>query len=342
MPKTKIVIAESSYYMRNTIKSMLFQMGCDVVGEVKTGHDAIDLCRKLNPNLIIMNAKLPELNGFDAYEALREKNLANKVLFIIDDEVKEEDVLSRGITSFLKIPFSYSIFQSTVENMLADKDLAEKNFDNIQINPRKKEEIPKENLIVSNTSRQFDVNIIIPSSSRTNNLETNNIDPFLSIPSFLKSQKSQQEKENNSEGFNEKQKTSIKQKTSDSLSDFDFGINFLKKIKEPEPESKPTELDEPYCEKEFYCEIKPEEEDGVDIGVADESIKEAIFDESEREIILEEIISTENDLAIEEEIEFILDEHYLEEEETETELSSEQTEDKEDEDTEDLDLEFLL
>ena len=67
MGKTRILIADDHSLMRMGLKAMLtIQPDIEVVGEAGNGRQAIDLVGKLQPDVVIMDLMMPEVNGADA------------------------------------------------------------------------------------------------------------------------------------------------------------------------------------------------------------------------------------------------------------------------------------
>ncbi len=64
---TRILIADDHKIMREGLKSLIAkQKGLEVVGEAENGRVAVQLARKLKPEIVIMDIGMPELNGMDA------------------------------------------------------------------------------------------------------------------------------------------------------------------------------------------------------------------------------------------------------------------------------------
>ena len=54
------------------IKYMLgYEEDLEVVGEASNGREAVDLCRRLKPDLVLMDVRMPEMNGVDATRAIK-------------------------------------------------------------------------------------------------------------------------------------------------------------------------------------------------------------------------------------------------------------------------------
>lgn len=66
MAVTRILIAEDNDLVAFTLEEQLKGLGYDVIGIARTGAEAIDLAARLGPDLIIMDIRMPEMEGTDA------------------------------------------------------------------------------------------------------------------------------------------------------------------------------------------------------------------------------------------------------------------------------------
>ena len=63
---TRVVIAEDEAIIRLDLKELLEEEGYDVVGETGRGDEAVELVRDLRPDLVILDIKMPGLDGLSA------------------------------------------------------------------------------------------------------------------------------------------------------------------------------------------------------------------------------------------------------------------------------------
>lgn len=78
--QTKVVIADDELIIRMDLKEMLSGLGYQVVGEAGDGRQAINLARELKPDLVIMDIKMPEMDGISAARILTEEKIAPVLL----------------------------------------------------------------------------------------------------------------------------------------------------------------------------------------------------------------------------------------------------------------------
>jgi AmiR/NasT family two-component response regulator len=113
MSKTRIIIADDESIIRMDLKEMLGGLGYLVVGEAGDGQSAVNLARELRPDLIIMDIKMPGLDGIGAARILTEEKLA-PVLFLTAFSQKEA-----GVVAYLVKPFRESELVPAIEIALA-------------------------------------------------------------------------------------------------------------------------------------------------------------------------------------------------------------------------------
>jgi DNA-binding NarL/FixJ family response regulator len=63
--------------------------GLDLIGEASSGPEAVRLCRRLHPNLVIMDVRLPDMDGLTATRAIRQALPDCQVLVFSMDEPAE-------------------------------------------------------------------------------------------------------------------------------------------------------------------------------------------------------------------------------------------------------------
>jgi DNA-binding NarL/FixJ family response regulator len=68
----RILVVDDHPLTRNALAMLLDQGGFDVVGQAGDGNEAIDLARRLQPNLVLLDLSMPELDGLSALPRLRE------------------------------------------------------------------------------------------------------------------------------------------------------------------------------------------------------------------------------------------------------------------------------
>ena len=77
----RIVIADDHAVVRRGVRALLEkQPGFEIVAEAANGMDALNLVRKLKPDLLVLDLTMPEMNGLELARVLREENQATDLL----------------------------------------------------------------------------------------------------------------------------------------------------------------------------------------------------------------------------------------------------------------------
>lgn len=102
----RVIIADDEPIIRIDIREMLEGAGYDVVGEASDGFDAIEMCRKHLPNMVIMDIKIPLLDGINASKIIIQNNLADGVILLsaYSDASIVEKAKNSGVIGYLVKP----------------------------------------------------------------------------------------------------------------------------------------------------------------------------------------------------------------------------------------------
>jgi AmiR/NasT family two-component response regulator len=113
---TRVVIAEDEAIIRLDLKETLEAEGYEVVGECGRGDEAIELVRRLEPDLAILDVKMP---GLDGIAAAREISAERKAAVLILTAFSQRELIERardaGALAYLIKPFQPSDLIPAVE-----------------------------------------------------------------------------------------------------------------------------------------------------------------------------------------------------------------------------------
>jgi response regulator NasT len=113
---TRVVIAEDEAIIRLDLKELLQEEGYDVVGETGRGDEAIELVRRLRPDLVILDIKMPGLDGLSAARQIAGERLS-AVLMVTAFSQRElvEQARDAGALAYLVKPFQKSDLIPAIE-----------------------------------------------------------------------------------------------------------------------------------------------------------------------------------------------------------------------------------
>jgi two-component system, response regulator PdtaR len=102
----RILLAEDETIIRLDLRELLEQAGYEVVGEARDGEEAVSLARELEPDLLVMDVKMPHLDGIDAARAiLEERPMPIVMLTAFGQRELIERAAEAGVFGYLVKPF---------------------------------------------------------------------------------------------------------------------------------------------------------------------------------------------------------------------------------------------
>jgi response regulator NasT len=120
MAQTRLVIADDESLIRMNLKETLVGLGYLVVGEAGDGVSAINLARELRPDLVVMDIKMPKLDGIQAAEVLTQERLAPVLLLTAySDRELVDRAREAGVVAYLVKPFREGDLLPAIEVAIA-------------------------------------------------------------------------------------------------------------------------------------------------------------------------------------------------------------------------------
>ncbi|KRO39351.1 MAG: transcriptional regulator [Microbacteriaceae bacterium BACL25 MAG-120322-bin65] len=109
VPATRVIVAEDESLIRIDIVETLREHGFDVVGEAADGEKAVALAEELRPDLVVMDVKMPLLDGISAAEILTKRKIAPVVLLTAFSQRElVERAAEAGALAYVVKPFTPS------------------------------------------------------------------------------------------------------------------------------------------------------------------------------------------------------------------------------------------
>ncbi len=119
--RTRIIIADDESLIRRDLREMLTDQGYLIVGEANDGRTAVEMARKLKPDLVIMDIRFEgdEFDGIDAAQVLTAEEIAPVLLL---SAYSQRDLVERakesGVVGYLVKPFSEADLVPAIETAL--------------------------------------------------------------------------------------------------------------------------------------------------------------------------------------------------------------------------------
>ena len=117
--KKTILVADDKESIRRNIKDLLTPLGYEVL-PAENGSTAIQLFSDTNPDLVILDINMPDINGLDVLEKLKEENKAVPVIVFTAFGTSERAIraMKNGAFDYIEKPFEIDEFLLNVERAL--------------------------------------------------------------------------------------------------------------------------------------------------------------------------------------------------------------------------------
>jgi DNA-binding NarL/FixJ family response regulator len=100
---TTVLIADDQALVREGFKLILELAGLQVIGEAADGQEAVELARRSNPDVVLMDVRMPNMDGIEATRRIGLAGIDTKVLVLTTFDLDEHvyDALRAGASGFL-------------------------------------------------------------------------------------------------------------------------------------------------------------------------------------------------------------------------------------------------
>ncbi len=116
MEQARVVVADDESIVRMDLREMLESLGYLVVGEAGDGESAVHLARELKPNIVIMDIKMPGMDGIEAGRILTEERISPVLLLTA---YSQHDLVERakeaGVMAYIVKPFHEADLAPAIE-----------------------------------------------------------------------------------------------------------------------------------------------------------------------------------------------------------------------------------
>jgi CheY-like chemotaxis protein len=116
----RVLIAEDETIVRLDLRSLLSTRGFEVCGEARNGAEAVALARELKPDLVLLDVKMPELDGIEAARRiLAERPVPIVLVTAYGEEALVGQAVDAGVFGYLTKPFREQDLLPAIRTALA-------------------------------------------------------------------------------------------------------------------------------------------------------------------------------------------------------------------------------
>ena len=115
-----VLICDDAVFMRTMLADILTQAGFAVIGQAKTGAEAVDKYRELRPDLVTMDIVMPDMGGIDAVRTIMTEYPDAKILMCsaMGQQSLVIEAIQAGARDFIVKPFQPSRVLEAVQRVL--------------------------------------------------------------------------------------------------------------------------------------------------------------------------------------------------------------------------------
>ncbi|QFF98090.1 response regulator [Psychrobacillus glaciei] len=115
-----ILVTDDTAFMRIRLKDLLTELGHEVIGEAENGKTSVEKYEKLQPDLVMMDITMPEMDGIEALIAIK-KNFPDAKIIMCSAMGQKRMVLEAiqaGAKDFLIKPFTKARIEEAVAKLI--------------------------------------------------------------------------------------------------------------------------------------------------------------------------------------------------------------------------------
>lgn len=120
---TTIVIADDHPLMLRGLTDFLTSKGFNIIGSAEDGNAAYNLIIKLQPEIAILDIRMPYKTGLEIAETCKKNQLATKIILITFDKEEEvyDQAIEAGVYGYILKEFAVEEIETCIAHVLEDK-----------------------------------------------------------------------------------------------------------------------------------------------------------------------------------------------------------------------------
>ncbi|MFQ1007502.1 two-component system response regulator NarL [Gilliamella apicola] len=156
--KSSILLIDDHPMLRNGVKQLIHTVNhFEIVGETGSGIEGIKLAEELDPDIILLDININDVNGLDILRALREKNISSRIIMFTVSNAKEDIItaLKMGADGYLLKDMEPEDFIKALQDISIGKVIMDDAISHIILNYMRHSDEPT-------TKPIHDVNLLTP------------------------------------------------------------------------------------------------------------------------------------------------------------------------------------
>ena len=119
----RVVVADDHTLLRQSVVQFLERNGAEVVGQAATGDAAVLLAGKLSPDVVVMDVRMPGMDGFEVLRNVKKSNPQVQVIILTGHggDAEEQTAYRMGAYNFLRKPMDIDELLNSIRMAYRDK-----------------------------------------------------------------------------------------------------------------------------------------------------------------------------------------------------------------------------
>lgn len=113
--KIRAIVIDDNKDIQNVFAELLHFNNVEVIGKGSSGKEAAELYKKLHPDIVFIDAMMPEYNGFYGLEKIREYDPKSIIVLVTGSINVEDEIDGCGATAILPKPIDMTKIMNIVE-----------------------------------------------------------------------------------------------------------------------------------------------------------------------------------------------------------------------------------
>lgn len=135
MEKIRTLLIDTEEFCENFKKTLKNNIRIDVVGETNSGRRAVEIAEAVNPDVVVLDVILPEIDGFEVIEKIRVSNPELKIIITssLNSTMFVQKAMNLGVEYFMVKPVDPAILAKRIAELFLRKDDKKKTAENARI-----------------------------------------------------------------------------------------------------------------------------------------------------------------------------------------------------------------
>lgn len=114
----RILIVDDSRVSRKMLRNLLELSGYEVVAEAVNGKEGLELFEKMNPDIVLMDITMPEINGIESLRAIKKQRESAKVIIIsgTGHNQRKIEAINAGAEIYITKPYDDNEILEALQN----------------------------------------------------------------------------------------------------------------------------------------------------------------------------------------------------------------------------------